>query len=99
MNKRDDLIAVCLASLLAWMLVPIARLGVDPHHDGIILKTALDVLSGQVLFRDTFNQYGALSAYLHALALRVSPTLYSMQIMTVGAYAVSLIFFYGIWRR
>jgi len=46
-------------------------LGVDPHHQGIMFKPAFDVAHGQMLFRDTFTQYGALTTLLHAWALRI----------------------------
>jgi hypothetical protein len=98
MDRRDRLIALLLsAALVAW-LVPYARLGVDPHHDGIMLKPALDVLSGQTLFRDTFMQYGALSCYLHVAALMVLPTLLSLKLLTVAAYAATLFVLYASWR-
>lgn len=41
--------------LTAVAFGPFARLDVDAHHDGAMLKPALDVLAGQVLFRDTFS--------------------------------------------
>ena len=46
MNRRDILTASLLAAGLTAILVPFARIGVDPHHDGVMLKPALDVLSG-----------------------------------------------------
>src|SRR5436309_682817 len=49
--------AVSLAAF--W---PFARIGIDSHHDSIMLKPALDVLSGQALFRQSFTQYGALTS-------------------------------------
>ena len=98
MNRRDTVIAVALAAGLVALLVPSARVGVDFHHDGIMLKPALDVLSGQVLFRDTFMQYGALSCYLQVVALWFQPTLLSIRLLTVAAYGVSLFFLYASWR-
>ncbi len=98
MNRRDVVIALSLAAGLVALLVPSARVGVDFHHDGIMLKPALDVLSGQVLFRDTFMQYGALTCYLQAVALWFQPTLLSLRFLTVAAYAVSLFFLYASWR-
>lgn len=98
MSKREALVATLLsAGLLAW-LAPFASLGVDMHHDGIILKPALDVLSGQVLFRDTFSQYGSLSCYLQVVALWLQPSLLSVRFMMVGAYALALFFLYASWR-
>jgi hypothetical protein len=98
MNRGDALVASLLSAGLMALMVPLASLGVDPHHDGIMLKPALDVLSGQVLFRDTFAQYGALTTYLQAAALWFQPTLLSLRLQTVGAYAVTLFFLYAAWR-
>ena len=98
MNKQDSLVAGLLAAGLMAVLVPFASLDVDFHHDGIMLKPALDVLSGQVLFRDTFMQYGALTCYLQALALWVQPALMSIRLLTVLAYGITLFFLYASWR-
>ncbi len=98
MNRRDALVATLLATGLVVLLVPLARLGVDFHHDGIMLKPALDVLSGQVLFRDTFMQYGALTCYLQVVALWLHPSLLSVKLMTVAAYGVTMFFLYASWR-
>ena len=98
MSKLEIAIASLLTLLAGLIFYPFASLGVDPHHDGIMLKPALDVLSGQVLFRDTFSQYGPLTTYLQALALGVSPTLLSLRLLTGAAYAASLFFLYLAWR-
>lgn len=98
MNRRDSLVACGLSAGLMGLLMPFARIGVDFHHDGIMLKPALDVLSGQTLFRDTFMQYGALSCYLQAAALWIHPSLLCLRLMTVAAYGVALFFFYAAWR-
>src|ERR1700694_2701794 len=98
MNRCDALVASLLCASLMALLVPLASLGVDQHHDGIMLKPALDVLSGQVLFRDTFTQYGALTTYLQVVALWIQPTLLSLRLMTVMAYGVTLFFLYASWR-
>lgn len=98
MNRRDALVASLLAAGLMALLVPLAPRGVDAHHDGIMLKPALDVLAGQVLFRDTFTQYGALTTYLQTAALRIQPGLLSLRLLTVAAYGVSLFILYAAWR-
>lgn len=98
MNRRDVLIGGALSAGLVALLVPQAPLGIDPHHDGIMFKPALDVLGGQVLFRDTFTQYGALTTYLQALVLWFQPTLLALRLMTVAAYALTLFFLYAAWR-
>jgi hypothetical protein len=62
------LLLVAIAVTVA-VFTPFARLGIDPHHDGIMLKPALDVLAGETLFRDTFSQYGLGTTYMQAAAL------------------------------
>lgn len=98
MNRRDVLLAGLLAVGFVVLLVPFARIGVDMHHDGIMLKPALDVRSGQVLFRDTFMQYGALTCYIHAAALWIHPTLLTLKFLTVAAYGATLFILYASWR-
>lgn len=94
----DWLWGAVLAFAAAWVFLPFAPLGVDAHHDGIMLKPALDVLSGQALFKETFSQYGALTTYLQSLALAVDTRLLSLRLLTVAAYAGSLFFMYLAWR-
>lgn len=98
MNKRDAIVAGLLAAILMALLGPFASLGVDAQHDGIMLKPALDVLSGQVLFRDTFMQYGALTCYLQVLAVWIHPSLLALRFMMVAAYGLTLFFLYASWR-
>ena len=98
MNRRDVLIAGILTAILVALLLPLASLGVDPHHDGIMLKPALDVLAGKFLYRDSFTQYGALTTYLQALTLALQPTLLAVRLATVGLYAATLFCLYAAWR-
>lgn len=98
MAKTDVWIATLLSLIAGVIFYPFARIGLDPHHDGIMLKPALDVLSGQVLYRDTFSQYGPLTTYLQTLALAVHPTLLSLRVLTVLANAASLFFLFLAWR-
>jgi hypothetical protein len=98
MNRIDGLIGGLLAAGVVALLVPLAQLGIDQHHDGIMLKPALDVLAGQVLFRDSFSQYGALTTYLQAMALWIWPSLLSIRLLTVAAYGITLFMLYAAWR-
>ncbi len=41
----------------------------DFHHDGVMLKPALDVAEGQMPYRDTFSQYGVLTVLLQSAAV------------------------------
>jgi hypothetical protein len=102
MTDRRVAFALPLGAFLVTVLVflPFARIGVDPHHDGIMLKPALDVLSGQRLYTDTFSQYGSLSTYLQVIFLAVfGKTLYAIKLGTVLMYAAASAFLTAAWRR
>ncbi len=89
-----------MGSLITFaVFYPYAALGLDFGHDGIMLKPALDVYSGQVLFRDTFSQYGALTTWLHAICLAIDPRLLSLRFFTVGTYAASIFLLVLCWLR
>ncbi len=73
---------------------------VDPFHHGVMFKSAFDVVHGQMLFRDTFTQYGALTTLLQALALRLfGDYLIVIQIETAFFYALISICLYYIWLK
>jgi len=92
--------AVAAAAVTVAVFTPFAPLGVDTHHDGLMLKTALDVHAGQRLFRDTFTQYGPLTTYVHAAAMAVwGPRLLALKLVTVAAYAASAAALVLVWGR
>jgi hypothetical protein len=87
-------------SITCALFLPFARLGIDSHHDGVMLKPALDVLSGQRLFGDTFTQYGALSTYIQVFFLwAMGKTLLSLKVGTVLAYALTASILCLAWRK
>lgn len=99
-TKTQHLLLASLGAILTFaVFYPFAAIGLDFGHDGIMLKPALDVHSGQVLFRDTFSQYGALTTWLHAACLHVDPRLLSLRIFTVVIYAASVFLLLLIWLR
>ena len=84
-----DMAAALLIFLFSTMLVfRFSLIDFDPHHTGLMYKTALDVSRGQVIFRDTFSQYGALTALLQAAAIRLFGE-------RVSSILLSTAFFYG----
>lgn len=73
-------------------------LGVDPHHDGIMLKPASDIMHGQMLFRDTFTQYGAFTTILQSWALSLFGNyLYVIKMQTVLFYGVIVVMLWLVW--
>ena len=97
--RRDSGVAALIFLTFVLVYGIFSRLGIDMHHDGIMLKPALDVASGQSLFRETFTQYGPLSTYLQAFAILIlGPKLLSLRIATTLAYGAAASFFYLAWR-
>lgn len=77
-----------------------ARRGVDPHHQGFLFKSAVDVSRGLALYRETFTQYGALSIYLLVPGLWLfGETILAINCMTCLAYALCGMLLYRIVRR
>ena len=77
-----------------------STIGVDPHHDGILLKPALDMVSGKILFKETFTQYGALTTIIQAIALKVFGSyLITIRLLTAFFYALISLLLYFIFQR
>ncbi|MFM7055650.1 MAG: hypothetical protein ACKO2P_01880, partial [Planctomycetota bacterium] len=95
----DGFLAVVVSAVVFLIFLPFASAGVDFHHDGIMLKPAMDVLNGQVLHRDTFSQYGPLTTVIHASLLAVfGKKLLVLRIATIAMDAVSLGLLVLWWR-
>ena len=63
-----------------------------------MLKPALDIANGQMLFRDTFTQYGALTSLLHALPIHFFGNyLYIIQLQTALFYGLISICLWYLW--
>jgi hypothetical protein len=85
--------------IFIWMSF-FAVIHVDPHHDGILLKPALDVAQGKILFKDSFHQYGALTAFLQAALLKIfGPSLIYLRLSVAAAYGLIGVLLYSIWKR
>ena len=65
----------------AIALLPFARLGVDPHHDGVMLHPALMVEREFVVHRDVLSQYGPLTSIVQAgFIFLLGPSLLSIRV-------------------
>jgi hypothetical protein len=98
-NGADLPLAAAAILVTLALFLPSARIGIDPHHDGLMLKPALDVLAGQTIFRDTFSQYGAGTVWLQAAAMGLfGATLGTVRVATVVAYAMAAGVLVLCWR-
>src|SRR6266566_9789386 len=67
-----------------------ATIHVEPHHDGVLFKPAMDVANGNILFKETFTQYGALTTFIQAFFLReFGETVFVMKLSAALFYALT----------
>lgn len=77
-----------------------ALIGIDPHHDGVMLIPAIRVSQGAAVFRDVFCQYGLLVPLLQGGAVAVfGAELLVIRLLTVLFYAGSAVLLDLLWRR
>nr|MBI5456054.1 glycosyltransferase family 39 protein [Candidatus Levybacteria bacterium] len=77
-----------------------STINTDPHHDGIVLKPAIDIAEGRMLFRDTFTQYGAFTTVIQALAIKIfGEYLITIKLLTAFFYGLISVLIYFIWSR
>lgn len=77
-----------------------AHIGLDTHHDGILMKPAYDVMHGKMLFRDSFTQYGALTTLLQAAACSIfGARVLTLRLLTTVFYAGSTVLVWHIGGR
>ena len=73
---------------------------IDPAHDGIMLKPAIDVVEGKMLFRETFTQYGAATTLIQAGAVALfGKYVVVLRLLTAFFYAAIAVFLYLILSR
>lgn len=72
----------------------------EPHHDGVIFKSAVDLLEGKILFKETASQYGPFCTILQALALKAfGRYLIVIRLLTAFFYGLISIMLLLIWSR
>jgi hypothetical protein len=73
-----------------------SRLGFDAHHSGIMLQSALVVSEGNMLFKEVYYHYGALTALFQAWSLSLfGHSLYVIHTLTSVFYFL-ISFFMGL---
>lgn len=91
---------ILLFLLVVFFFGIFAVANVDTHHDGLMLKPALDVARGHMLFRDTFTQYGALTVYIQAAGITLlGENLLAIRATAVLAYATVAVLLWTILVR
>ncbi len=77
-----------------------ALIGIDMHHDGVMLIPALKVADGGILFRDVFYQYGLIVPLLQGGAVALfGGELLVIRLLTVLFYGGSAVLLDLLWKR
>lgn len=98
-NIYSNLLAPLIFLIIIIISGEFSRHGIDYHHDGIMFKPALDISNGLTPFRDTFIQYGALSALIQSFSLSLfGPYLIVIKLLTSLFYALIGLCLWYIWR-
>lgn len=96
---REVIVAVAIGLIVFLISLPFATVGVDAHHDGVMLKPASDVARGAVLHRETFTQYGPATTLVQAGLLKVFGfELRVLRYAAVGCYGLTVVFLCLFWR-
>lgn len=94
-------IPLCIVIIVSYLVtLYFAVYGFEPHHDGFMFKTSLDVSRGMTMYKDTWSQYGGLTIWIQALFIRIfGEKVWSIRIATVIMYVLCYILEYLIYRR
>ncbi len=96
----DGILSIFLFFFTFIIAGSFSRIGIEPLHDGLQLKPALDVARGVMLFRDTFTQYGALTTLIQAGALVIfGKYLLTLKLLTAAFYGGIATLQYLIYKR
>jgi hypothetical protein len=69
---------------------------VEPHHWGLMLSNAKDLINGLKPYKEIYIQYGILTTVIQGYAFWVNNSLMSIIIITAITYGISLCFIYFI---
>lgn len=70
-GKKDWIYLFILCLIVFSVSMFFSLFGEDAHHEGIMLKNAIDIANGKLLYRDSYTQYGALMTYIQAFFVLV----------------------------
>lgn len=98
--KKFDKIPLLIFFITFIVASVFSQIDVDEHHDGILLKPAIDVAQGKQLFRDTFTQYGAMTTILQVTFLKIFGNyLLVLKLSAAFFYAITAIILYASWSK
>ena len=92
--------AILIFTLTVIWFALFAPLGVDFHHDGVMLIPALRIAAGGAVFRDAFCQYGWLTPVLQSFAALISGgELLALKLLSVLFYGGTAVLLDLVWKE
>lgn len=90
-----------IVGLLSFVvLYPAARLDYDPHHDGVMVASALGVAQGGRVQSDVFAQYGPVSAWIQSVLVKsAAEPVVVLRLFTVTVLATTAFLLADFGRR
>jgi len=103
-HRFDRTIRIILGIVLFFLSFNIiyffAKLGVDSHHTGIVVKNAFDVSDGKLLYRDSFTQYGWVQVVIASWFVKIfGRHVWAVLLPSAIAYAFIYVLVYTILSR
>src|SRR5438552_5276236 len=101
----DPVMAIGVAAAMLLISMYFAPRGyqagfVDMAHDGYQLRQARDLSEGGVIFRDTFDQYGAFNGYLNTVGfVLLGHRLLAMKYFICGWYSLIAVALFVVARH
>jgi len=100
MKKNNLIRGSVIFALCGLFFYVFSRIGIDQHHDGVMLFPAVKVARGAVVFRDVFCQYGLFVPLMQGAAVALfGAELMVIRILTVLFYAGTAVVMDCCWRR
>lgn len=97
---QDILIPAAIFAVVLSTSYFFSHIGIDPHHDGLMLKNAVDVYNGKMLFKESYTPYGALTTLIHSWFMMLfGVKLLSLKIASSIFYASSGVLLWLISRH
>lgn len=97
-NKWANVICGFFVFCVSFLIISrYSMLGIDPLHQGFILKTAGDVADGMTLFSETYTQHGSLPIYVSALAIRfLGKSIWAINLAAILFEGIAYVYLFNI---
>ena len=91
-EKQYNLLNYFLLIIFFFYSVNFYRYVYDPHHFGLMLSNAVDILENKKPYSEIFIQYGIVTTFLHALIIKfIGQEVFYLNIFTILFYSLTIL--------